>query len=196
MEVIWAALIGAGATVAATIMSFYYKNKNECLHKSELLKNHVDQNANVYALLDYTMEKIGCDRVHVFEFHNGDTYYSGSSQQKFSSTYEEVQNGVSSEAMNLQNLRISTFNTLIKDVIKNECFLCESIESVSSQTERAHLQRQGVKSVYSFSITTLTGKIIGIFSIDFVQSQRSLTEGDKSFLLNQALILSGYLCED
>jgi hypothetical protein len=196
MEIIWAALIGGGATLAATILSYYFKAKHDYNHKHQLLKDHVDQNANVYTALEFTMKELGCDRVHVFEFHNGDTYYSGGSQQKFSSTYEVVRDGISSECTRLQNLRISNFNTLVKDVINDDIFACSDIEKIKSGTERNHLKRQGVKSVYSFPVKTLTGKVVGILSIDYVSNFKNLDEKSLKFLKNQSVIISGYVCSN
>ena len=196
MEIIWAALIGAGATLAATILSYYFKIKHDHSCKHKLLKDHVNQNDNVYTALDFTMKKLSCDRVHVFEFHNGDTYYSGGSQQKFSSTYEVVRDGVSSECTRLQNLRISNFNILVKDVIHDDIFACEDISTIKSGTEREHLKKQGVKSVYSFPIKTLTGKVVGILSVDYVLTSRTLTREELSFLKNQSVIISGYVCSN
>lgn len=196
MDIFIAAVIGAGATLGATILSYWLKINHEKSNKHLLLKDHVDQNENIYEALDCVVEKFKCDRAHIFEFHNGDTYYSGSSQQKFSSTYEVVGDGISSEGSVLQNLRISSFNTLIKDVINHGCFMCEDINDIETEAEKCHLKRQGVKSVYSFSIKTLTGKIIGVFSIDYVLSRKKMKEEDIVFLKNQAKILSGYLSND
>jgi len=193
MEIILAAIIGAAATLSAAIITSYFKIKLSTKSKSQLLRSHVDQNANVYAALEYTMERLSCDRVHVFEFHNGETYYSGSSQQKFSNTYEVVRDGISSECTKLQNLRISNFNILVKDTIKEEMFLCEDVSKIHSCTEREHLKNQGVKSVYSFPIKTLTGKPIGIFSVDYVAQIKKLTEDQIKFLQNQSTIIGGYI---
>lgn len=193
MEIILAALIGAAATLSATLISIYFKNKSNLKCKNELLKTHVDQNANVYTALEYTMEQLNCDRINIFEFHNGDTYYSGSSQQKFSNTYELTKEGISSESTKLQNLRISNFNTLVKEVIKNDMFVCKNINIIDSCTEKEFLKGQGVKSIYSFCIKTLTGKSIGIFSVSYVSNPTQLDEKQIKFLENQAMIIGGYI---
>ena len=194
MEVVWAALIGGGATLAATVLSYYFKIKHDYSCKHKLLKDHVDQNANVYAALDYTMAELSSDRAHVFEFHNGDTYYSGGSQQKFSSTYEVVREGISSECVRLQNLRVSNFNILVKDVINDDIFVCPSVSEIRSGTEKEHLKGQGVKSVYSFPIKTLTGKVVGILSVDYVSNAKKLSDSELRFLKNQSIIIGGYVC--
>ena len=196
MEIIWAALIGGGATLATTVLSYYFKVKHDNSCKHRLLKDHVDQNANVYTALDFTMAQLNCDRVHVFEFHNGDTYYSGGSQQKFSSTYEVVKEGISSECTRLQNLRVSSFNTLVKDVINDDIFVCPDASQIKSGAEKEHLKAQGVKSVYSFPIKTLTGKVVGILSVDYVSNDKKLSENQLKFLKNQSVIIGGYVCSN
>lgn len=194
MEIILAAIIGAVATLSAAIVSVYFKARINLKCKNKLLTNHVDQNANVYTALDSIMSEINCDRVHVFEFHNGDSYYSGSSQQKFSSTYEVVRQGISSECIKLQNLRVSNFNVLVKDVVKEDMFICDDVDKIDSCTEKDHLISQGVKSVYSFPIKTLTGQPIGILSVDFVANKNKITPEVINFLKNQSSIISGYIC--
>ena len=80
MDIIIAATIGAAATVGAVILKTYLESRIE----KGKLRRHTVQNEDVYRALEYTRGKLDCDRVVVYEFHNGDVYYSGSSQQKFS----------------------------------------------------------------------------------------------------------------
>ena len=42
MEIVWAALIGGGATLSATILSYYFKVRYDHSCKHKLLKDHVD----------------------------------------------------------------------------------------------------------------------------------------------------------
>jgi len=189
MDIIIAATIGAAATIAAVILKAYL---GSCLEKGKLQK-HTVQNEDVYRALEYSRNKIECDRVVVYEFHNGDVYYSGSSQQKFSNTYEVLSEGVSSELKNQQNLRVSSFNRFIKPLVDEDEYGFWDIDQVEDIVTKTFFEDQGTKSTYCVPIQLLTGKIIGILGIDYVKGGKKLNNQQKNFIKNQSCIIAGYL---
>lgn len=193
METIIASVITAFATLGATALSLWLRQKHERRRKEKnVLHEHARRNQNVYVALKYTMEVFEADRVYVCEFHNGEVYYSGGSQQKFSCTYEEVKEGISSEAHNSQNFRVSNFHYFIEGLIKEKGFCCDSVGAVEDVTFKHLLQDRGVKSFYAVPIKTLSGKIIGLLGIDFIKESRNECV-NLSRLKRQASIISGYL---
>ena len=193
MEPIIASIITAFATLGATVLSLWLRQKHEGRRKEKnILHEHAKRNQNVYAALTYTMEAFGSDRVYVYEFHNGDVYYSGGSQQKFSCTYEEVKEGISSEAQHSQNFRVSNFHYFVDLLIKEKGFCCEAVEKIEDVTFKHLLQDRGVKSFYAVPIKTLSGKIIGLLGIDFVKEEQEECVGMDE-LRKQSSIISGYL---
>jgi len=189
MDIIIAATIGAAATIAAVILKAYL---GSFLEKGKLQK-HTIQNEDVYRALEYSRNKIECDRVVVYEFHNGDVYYSGSSQQKFSNTYEVLSEGVSSELKNQQNLRVSSFNRFIKPLVDEDEYGFWDIDQVEDIVTKTFFEDQGTKSTYCVPIQLLTGKIIGILGIDYVKGGKKLSAQQKNFIKNQSCIIAGYL---
>lgn len=189
MDIIIAASIGAVATVGAVILKTYLQ---AFLEKGKLQK-HTVQNEDVYRALEYSRNKIECDRVVVYEFHNGDVYYSGSSQQKFSNTYEVLSEGVSSELKNQQNLRVSSFNRFIKPLVDEDEYGFWDIDQVEDIVTKTFFEDQGTKSTYCVPIQLLTGKIIGILGIDYVKGGKKLNSQQKNFIKNQSCIIAGYL---
>ena len=129
----------------------------------------------------------------VYEFHNGDIYYSGSSQQKFSNTYELVGHGISSELKNQQNLRVSSFNRFVKPLVDKEEYGFDCLEEVDDVGIRNFFADQGTHTTFCVPIQLLTGKIIGILGVDYVKRTKKLSDKDKSFIKNQSFIISGYL---
>lgn len=193
MEPIIASIITAFATLGATVLSLWLRQKHEHrLKEKNILKEHSKRNQNVYAALKYTMGKSNADRVYVYEFHNGDVYYSGGSQQKFSCSYEEVKEGISSEAQNSQNFRVSNFHHFIDRLINEEGFCCDTVDAIEDVTFKHLLQDRGVKSFYAVPIKTLSGKIIGLLGIDYVKKEREEC-ANLNELRTQANIISGYL---
>ena len=189
MEIIIASVIAAVASVFGILV----KAKIDKSHRPCKLTKHTILNEDVYKALEYTLKQLDADRVVVYEFHNGDVYYSGSSQQKFSNTYEVLSEGVSSEIKNQQNLRVSSFNRFIKPLIDNDEYHFGEINNIDNVGIKEFFEDQGTKSTFCVPIKLLTGKIIGILGIDYVKQPKLITENEKKFVKNQSSIISGYL---
>ena len=79
MELI-AAVIGAVSTLVGVYLTHRLKGRKDPLPRD------IFRNDNIYTALSYLIAETEADRCYVYEFHNGDYYYSGNSQQKFSNT--------------------------------------------------------------------------------------------------------------
>lgn len=203
----WSIILSSCIVAATTIISIFIKEivqakknkKNTCVVK------YTRQNENVQKAIDFTLNEVSSDRVYVLEFHNGDSFYSGNHQQKFSCTYESLSSGVSSESSNMQDLRVSTFNHFLKEIIyknpgrrledksKVNGFVLEDIESIENPLIRNWLEERGIRSTYSFPIETLNHGIVGILCLDYTKQKTKLTQKNIDLIHNQAKIISGYL---
>tara|TARA_B110000305_G_C19441149_1_gene641939 strand:+ start:1879 stop:2472 length:594 start_codon:yes stop_codon:yes gene_type:complete len=190
-------IIAAGITAIATLASvlggqFFFRNRRE---KTCVIKENA-QNANVYTALKYVIEEMKGDRAYIMEFHNGDSYFSGRGQQKYSCTHEVVEEGISSECEFSQNHRISNYHNYINNLIKNESFIFKDCNKVMDKAFHQMLRRKGIKSIYNVPIKTLNGKIIGIMGIDYVKEPMKDSKDSKdslSFMKRQARVVAGYL---
>lgn len=194
----WSIILSSCIVAGTTIVSIFIKelvqsNKNK---KQACVVRYTKQNENVQKAIDFTLNETLADRAYVFEFHNGDSFYSGNHQQKFSCTYESLNAGVSSESMRLQDLRVSTFNAFIKDVLGihgEKLFRLEDIESINSPLLRNWLEERGIRSCYAFPIETLNHGVVGIICIDYTKKKTEIYKKDIDLIRNQAKIISGYL---
>lgn len=190
----WSIILSSCIVAGTTIIGIFIK---EFLQKRSEKKNHcivtyTKQNNNIQKAIDYLLSELKASRVHVYEFHNGDHFYSGGSQQKFSCTYESLSAGVSAESLNLQNLRISTFNKFVETAIDDGGFSLENLEQCDTLLCQNWFESRGTKSSYAIGIRTLNKNIIGILSVDFAQNTK-LTKEQKKLLFTQSIIISGYL---
>jgi GAF domain-containing protein len=194
----WSIILSSCIVAGTTILSIFIKElvqakknkQNACVVK------YTKQNENVQKALDYVLNEIQSDRAYIFEFHNGDHFYSGNHQQKFSCTYESLNSGVSSESMRLQDLRVSTFNSFVKDVLGihgEKSFRLQDIEQNDHPLLRNWLEERGIRSSYAFPIETLNHGVVGILCLDFTKQKTKLTKDNIELLNNQAKIISGYL---
>jgi GAF domain-containing protein len=149
---------------------------------------------NVISALNFILDETQADRTYVMEFHNGEHYFSGRSQQKLSCTYEVVSEGISVESQNVQNVRISNFHSLIKYISKEETFICEDVNEYNSDiTYKSFLQQKGVKSIFARPVKSLNGKVLGIIVLEYVKENRKWGEDAEEFIKKQARVISGYL---
>ena len=195
-------ILTATLTSAGTLGAVWLRHKLTCKNHCKILEKEMKQNANVYTALEYVLDETKADRAYVFEFHNGEHYFSGRGQQKFSCTYEVVQRGISSEASRSQNYRVSNFHHYINSLIEDEKFMHENINNIEDYSFLKLLEQKGVSSIYNIPLKTLNGKIIGFIGVDYVKefcpagkigfnqpNQPTLPD----FLKQQARIIAGYL---
>lgn len=191
----WSIIISSCIVAITTIASIFLKEfiqarknkQNACVVK------YTQQNENVEKAIRFALSELDADRVHIYEFHNGDHFYSGNHQQKFSCTYEALSAGVSSEALSLQDLRVSTFNQFIKKVVNDFKFEVLDSSKLSDSLLKNWFEVRGIASSFSFPIRTLNKNIIGIINIDFTKHKDKLTEEEKTFIIQQSKIIGGYL---
>jgi len=194
-DTIIAATITALATIVSVFMGQYFMNRRKKISKDCLVRETA-QNANVYTALDYIMGEMSADRAYIMEFHNGDSYFSGRGQQKYSCTHEVVEEGVSSECELSQNHRVSNYHHYISILVDEQKFAYQNIESIEDNSFHQMLKRKGVQSIYNVPIKTLNGKIIGILGLDYVKSEmtdNSLSDETFAFMKRQARLIAGYL---
>jgi hypothetical protein len=196
MDTATATIVAAILSAVSTIIGMWLKNKVSYKTKN-CIENQARMGANVYTALEYTQSLMGSDRAYVFEFHNGGHYFSGRGQQKFSTTYEIVEPGISAEGDNSQDYRASRYSSYLHQLISDGKYE-GSTDEVEDEAFKALLKNKGVKSIYNVPIKTLNGKIIGILGVDYVGSKFEgcvdCEGGDvKKFMRGQARIVSGYL---
>ena len=187
-------ILASVVSCLATLGAVYLRHK--LARKScDTIQAETKHNENVYTALNYTLEEMGADRAYVLEFHNGISYFSGRGQQKFSCSYEIVQEGISAECHNSQDHRVSNYHTYISELVEKEKFAYTDLEAISDHVFSGLLHHKGVKSIYNVPVKTLNGKIIGILGIDYVKAQRDKEFDDDFhlFMKRQARIIAGYL---
>ena len=188
-------LAAAVVSAVATLLAVWYRHKLGS-RGCDLIKEETKQNTNVYTALQYTLEQTQADRAYILEFHNGEHFYAGRGQQKFSCTFEIVKEGISAEAHKSQNHRVSNYHNYIQRLVDKEKFCHENVEQIEDHFFSNLLKQKGVKSVYNVPLKTLNGKIVGILGVDYVRHPQENNLGKISILnllKKQAKIITGYL---
>ena len=124
--------------------------------------------------LQYLLEATNADRVYIFQFHNGVTYYTGEHAQRFTCTYEIARKGISSEAPNLQGLQVTVFSWFISQTIKGEmCYI--DVENIPHYTTRYTLHAQGIQSLKVMPLI-YNGQVVGMIGVDYVLRQNEFVK--------------------
>tara|TARA_Y100000310_G_C20526122_1_gene736125 strand:- start:444 stop:1040 length:597 start_codon:yes stop_codon:yes gene_type:complete len=169
-----AAVISAVTTLGAVWFRHYlYEKKQD-------ISPHNRSNENIYLILQKLIEDFGADRAYIYEFHNGERFFSGQPQKKFSCTYEWTGEGISAESNRSQNYRVTNFHQYIKTLLSDGKFFRNDAEGIRDFSFRALLQDKGVKSLYNIPIRSITGKNIGFVGIDYVKEKKTLSGADQS----------------
>jgi hypothetical protein len=192
-----ALIIASAVSVLGTIFGIYLKNKLE-YNKKNSIENSTVSGVNIYKALEYLQSETGAARSYVFEFHNGEHFFSGRGQQKFSCTYEHVRAGVSAEAINSQGHRISNFNKYIRSLVEEGKYVSKDVQKINDEAFKSLLISKGVMALYNVPIKTLNNKIIGILGIEYISPVEKFDFGSRHedidrFMRVQARTISGYL---
>ena len=191
-ETILAAVITALATLTSVFVGQRFINRKQ----KDCVIRETSQNANVYTALSFVMGEMGADRCYILEFHNGEVYFSGRGQQKFSCTHEITEEGISPECDFSQNHRISNYHRYINELVSEDRFVYADINNINDKAFHKMLSQKGVESIYNVPIKTLDNKIIGILGVDYVKDRMNFAKHDEDkfvFMRRQARIISGYL---
>ena len=182
-----AAIISAVTTLSAVWFRHYLYEKKQDISPVNR------KNENIYLILQKLIEDFGADRAYIYEFHNGERFFSGQPQKKFSCTYEWTGEGISAESNRSQNYRVTNFHQYIKALLSDGEFFRADTESIRDFSFRALLQDKGVKSLYNVPVKSFNGKNIGFIGIDFVKEQKKLTPAQLKELTTIAREIAAFL---
>jgi len=121
-------------------------------------------------------------RACIVQFHNGSSFFTGGSMQKFSITHEEIAPGVNPMHKVLQNV-IITNASWIGDVLDGT-FVVPSVKKLRDVTTRTFFEEFGVESVIGIPLKK-DNKVVGILMLQFILKHPKLDETSLSQLNEQ-----------
>lgn len=157
------ALIGAG------YFKRYTDKQKESFSKSKLMEQ-IRKDEIVHLALRDLRRKYNCDRIYIWQFHNGGNFYTSSPMQKTSVTYERCSDGLERKSEKFQNTIISTITSYIKDVLNLEMFY-NDVKDMPDIAIRSVCQSYGTQSHAGAPIYDDKEHLVGILSMDWVFSE-------------------------
>ena len=157
------ALVGAGFFRRMT-------DKKEKSRSRESLMQQIKNDEIVHLSIREIRRRYNADRVYIWQFHNGGSFYTNAPMQKVSVTYERNSDGLERKAEKNQNHLVSHFTTFIKSVLDNKMFYSD-VNNMEDLGLRSLSLSQGIKSHASVPIFDRDKNLVAILSLDWVFSE-------------------------
>lgn len=119
--------------------------------------------------MDYVKELVNADRIHLYEFHNGEHYSDYRSAYKFSCSYEVARAGKRAVRKDCVQLPISVMPRFINKITTEGKFYCDDIEKIKDSMASTYEFKNnlGIKSFYDVAIRNSEGTIIGFVAVQW-----------------------------
>ena len=156
------ALVGAG----------FFKRYNDKKYSNESkgkLLEQIKKDEIVHLAIRDVRRRYEADRIYVWQFHNGGSFYTTSPMQKLSITYERCSQGLERKISNNQNHLITNFTSYITDVMNGKMFYSD-IGKMSDIGLRSLNQANGTKSHCAVPIYDKEGHLVAMLCLDWVWS--------------------------
>jgi hypothetical protein len=157
------ALVGAG---------FFrqMREKKEKVQSKQKLMEQIQKDEIVHLAIREVRRRYNADRIYIWQFHNGGTFYTTSPMQRLSITYERCSDGLERKADKNQNHLIANFSSYIKDVMEYKMFFPD-INDMEDIGLRSLSQSNGTKSHCATPIYDKEKHLVAILSLDWVFSE-------------------------
>lgn len=159
-------------TLLGAFVSWYLRYKYG-EYKDKKIKAELSESKLVQTILEQQLIDYNCERAFILQRHNGGKYGTGKSMIKLSTTYEALQEGVSTEFKEYQNLPMSLYTGLI-DSAENGDGVFESVELIEDILTKAFFVQRGTKSAIVYSVKR--GKeLVAIVGFEWTHNQKDMS---------------------
>lgn len=165
----------AGIFISLYFCKQYLSKQFKHTDVSKKLKKQNNVDIDVLNYMERIKELVKADRIHVYEFHNGEHYANYRSALKFSCTYEVVRYGANSLRDKCVGIPIACMPSFIKELTTVGKLTCLDIEDIKTEMPSTYgfKNELGVKSFYDIALHNDAGDTIGFIAIqwDTIQSE-------------------------
>ena len=160
-------IFAAELIIAVSVCFSYIKKRTKKPDISKLVPKQNEIDLAITGRMDYVKELLNADRIHVYEFHNGEHYSDYRSSCKFSCSYEVVKAGKESVRSKCTNIPISVMPRFINKVTAEGIFHCEDLSCIKDTMPSTHAFKReiGIKTFYDIAIRNASGCVIGFVAI-------------------------------
>lgn len=139
--------------------------------------------------MEEVKEILDADRVHVYEFHNGEHYANGRSALKVSCTYEVVRAGTQSVQRSCMSVPLSVMPKYIATILDNSIVNVKDIENIRDSMPATYNLKfsQNVKAFTNVVIINRQNEPVGFIEVQWFDKKK-FTENEHELLRLAAFI--------
>lgn len=139
--------------------------------------------------MEEVKEIMDADRVHVYEFHNGEHYANGRSALKVSCTYEVVRAGTQSVQRSCMSVPLSVMPKYIATILDNYIVNVKDIENIRDSMPATYNLKfsQNVKAFTNVVIMNRQKEPVGFIEVQWFDKKK-FTENEHELLRLAAFI--------
>lgn len=164
-QVIVALISGAsGVLIAGIVNQGWFKKKK----KKDPVKSAHNSAVQINTVLDQVKDDLKADRVGLLQFHNGQTFHTGSHFQKMSCTHERVSEGTERTYASFQDIPVTAFSWWFDQVVKG-AFIYRDVEDITDYATKSSFKASGVVSTVSIPVEK-NGNIVAVVTASWVKS--------------------------
>ena len=143
--------VSSAVTLLGVFLSWFLKYKyGEYKHRK--ITREISQSKLVQTIIEQQLHEYGAQRAFILQRHNGGKYGTGKSMTKLSTTFEALEEGVSTEFKEYQNLPMTLYSGLV-DVVQNERGIFPIVEDIDDILTRAFFVQRGTKTAVVYPIS-------------------------------------------
>lgn len=143
-------IVSSAVTLVGVFLSWYLRYKyGEYKHKR--VTKEISESKLIQTVLEQQLEEYGCQRAFILQRHNGGKYGTGKSMTKLSTTFEALEDGVSTEFKEYQNLPMSLYAGLVDAATKNKAVF-PSVEDIDDLVTKAFFNQRGSRSAVVYPV--------------------------------------------
>jgi len=178
-------IISSAITLTGVFLSWFLKYKyGEYKHKK--ITREISQSKLVQTILEQHLTEYHAQRAFILQRHNGGKYGTGKSMNKLSTTFEALEEGVSTEFKEYQNIPISLYSGMIDTVI-SERGIFPLVEDIDDILTRAFFVQRGTKSAVAYPIMRGV-ELIGIVGFEWTHKIKNVENSIVEFKQDGKLI--------
>lgn len=171
--------IAVAGIIIALITCKQYLNKY--LKKTDVAKALPKQNkldVGVVEQLESVKEMLNADRIHIYEFHNGEHGSNNRPLYRFSCTYEVCKAGNKSVQQQCLNLPTNCMPKFVQEIMDNGKFVCTDLETLKDTMPSTYNFKKSIKvgAFYDIAIKNKEDEIIGFIAIHWFKKENFKTD--------------------
>ena len=154
----------------------YFKKSNV----SKLLPHQNKLDIEILNKLEEYKEKLNADRIHVYEFHNGEHYSDNRPAYKLSSTYELFKAGNKPIQQECKGIATNCMPLFVNEIMQNGKFVCTDLEKIKETMASTYNFKHALKiqSFYDVAIKNKYCEVIGFVAIHWFKKENMIKNED------------------